>query len=62
MEKIKHFPTRLDCLIWLDDHYGEPAFEDAECIHVDRHVDGWVTTHRWAIQLRSGEYVAEETA
>ena len=58
---VKHFSTKLDGLTWLDDHFGEPAFEDAECIHVDSKVDGWVVTHVWAIQLRSGEYVAEET-
>ena len=57
---VKHFSTRLDGLTWLDDRFGEEALEGAECIHIDRHVDGWVTTHVWAIQLRSGEYVAEE--
>ena len=61
---IKHFPTRLDCLIWLDDHYGEPAFEDGEAIHVGSTVHGWVITHVWAIQMPGGAYltVEEETA
>ena len=57
---IKHFPTRLDGLTWLDDHYGEPAFEDAECVHVGSKVDGWIITHTWAIELPSGEYLTGE--
>ena len=59
---VKHFSTKLDGLTWLDDHFGEPAFEDAECIHVDSKVDvnNWPPVHRWGIRLSSGAYLTVE--
>ena len=59
---IKHFPTRLDCTEWLDDHFGEPEYEDGEAVHLGSTVDvnNWPPVHRWGIRFSSGEYLTVE--
>ena len=59
---IKHWSSKTGCLMWLDDNYGNPEYEDAEPVHIDSKTNhqGWIVSQVWAIRLPSGEYLTGE--